>query len=95
PIPYSQSHIPDPDCKCPRGFGCSDEPCQYCQRVPSCEPGWETHRIGRVNFQFECRRCANGSYSSSRDSRCRNWTDCESSGFLTLREGNSTHNSIC
>ncbi|NXA88653.1 TNR18 factor, partial [Melanocharis versteri] len=85
----------DHDCKCPQGHSCADEPCQFCQRLPRCQPGWEPSRIGTVNFQFECKPCKNGTYSSSSNGWCRNWTDCESSGFLTLREGNSTHNSVC
>ncbi|XP_059722658.1 tumor necrosis factor receptor superfamily member 18 [Haemorhous mexicanus] len=85
----------DDDCKCPQGHGCSGEPCQFCRKLPQCPPGWELSRIGSVNFRFECKPCENGTYSSSRNSWCRNWTDCGSSGFVTLREGNSTHNSVC
>ncbi|NWH39892.1 TNR18 factor, partial [Chloropsis hardwickii] len=85
----------DPDCKCPDGHSCADQPCQFCQRLPQCQPGWEPRRIGEVNYHFDCQRCRNGTYSSSRNSWCRNWTDCESRGFITLREGNSTHNSMC
>ncbi|NXA59293.1 TNR18 factor, partial [Mohoua ochrocephala] len=85
----------DHDCKCAPGHSCADEPCQFCQRLPQCEPGHELTRIGEVNFQFECKPCETGTYSSSRNGWCRNWTDCESSGFITLREGNSTHNSVC
>ncbi|NXO68958.1 TNR18 factor, partial [Phainopepla nitens] len=85
----------DHDCKCPPGHGCSDEPCQFCQELPRCEPGYQPARKGMVNFDLECKPCENGSYSSSRNSWCRNWTDCESSGFVTLRAGNSTHNSVC
>ncbi|XP_041332376.1 tumor necrosis factor receptor superfamily member 18 isoform X3 [Pyrgilauda ruficollis] len=86
----------DHDCKCPQGHSCSDKQCQFCMKLPQCQPGWELSRIaGGVNFRFQCKPCENGSYSSSRNSWCRNWTDCESSGFVTLREGNSTHNSVC
>ncbi|NXB55372.1 TNR18 factor, partial [Struthidea cinerea] len=85
----------DRDCKCPPGHSCADKPCQYCRRLPRCEPGHEPARIGKNNFLFECKPCETGTYSSSRNSWCRNWTDCESSGFITLREGNSTHNSMC
>ncbi|NXB36206.1 TNR18 factor, partial [Eulacestoma nigropectus] len=85
----------DHDCKCPPEHSCADEPCQYCLRLPQCEPGHEPTRIGKVNFLFKCKPCENGTYSSSRNSWCRNWTDCESSGFIILREGNSTHNSVC
>ncbi|NXQ57789.1 TNR18 factor, partial [Anthoscopus minutus] len=85
----------DPDCKCPPGHGCSGEPCEFCRELPRCEPGWEPARIGTVNFRFECRPCPSGSFSRGRRRWCRSWSDCEGSGFLTLREGNSTHNSVC
>ncbi|NXE71479.1 TNR18 factor, partial [Calcarius ornatus] len=49
---------------------------------------------GSLNLHFECKPCQNGTYSS-RNSWCRNWTNCESSGFLTLREGNSSHDAVC
>ncbi|NWW41844.1 TNR18 factor, partial [Panurus biarmicus] len=62
---------------------------------PRCPGSQAALPAGTVNFQFECRPCRNGSYSSSRNGWCRNWSDCESSGFLTLRAGNSTHNSVC
>ncbi|NXH01297.1 TNR18 factor, partial [Loxia leucoptera] len=65
----------DDDCKCPQGHGCSGEPCQFCRRLPQCQPGWELSRIGIVNFRFECKPCENGTYSSSRNSWCRNWTE--------------------
>nr|XP_030145423.3 tumor necrosis factor receptor superfamily member 18 isoform X1 [Taeniopygia guttata] len=85
----------DHDCKCPPGHSCADEPCQFCRALPHCPPGREPARIGSVNFQFECKPCENGTYSSSRGSWCRNWTDCESSGLVTLRVGNSSHDSEC
>ncbi|NXC09437.1 TNR18 factor, partial [Orthonyx spaldingii] len=86
---------PDPDCKCPDGLSCANEPCLYCQTLPRCPEGQEPHRTGAVNFQFKCKPCETGTYSSGRSSWCRNWTDCESIGFLTLQQGNSTHNSVC
>ncbi|NXU45391.1 TNR18 factor, partial [Drymodes brunneopygia] len=71
PCEVAQDH----DCKCPQGHSCADEPCKYCRRLPRCEPGWEPHRIGNVNFQFECKPCDNGTYSSSRKGWCHNWTE--------------------
>ncbi|NXA72400.1 TNR18 factor, partial [Thryothorus ludovicianus] len=98
PCAAAQAH----ECKCPQGFSCSDEPCQFCRRIPEAIP-WAVPQFGispvplagTVNFQFECKPCENGSYSSSRHRWCRAWTDCESIGFVTLRPGNSTHNSMC
>uniref|UniRef100_A0A8C3NWK6 TNFR-Cys domain-containing protein n=1 Tax=Cyanoderma ruficeps TaxID=181631 RepID=A0A8C3NWK6_9PASS len=92
--PWPCEAIQDHECRCPPGSGCGDESCLSCRRLPRCEPGWEPHRIGIIDFHFECRRCGNGSYSG-RNGWCRNWTDCESSGFITLRAGNSTHNAVC
>ncbi|RLV85333.1 hypothetical protein DV515_00016070 [Chloebia gouldiae] len=63
------------DCKCPPGHSCADEPCQFCRALPRCPPGHEPTRIGPVNFQFECKPCENGTYSSSRGGWCHNWTE--------------------
>ncbi|NXU96119.1 TNR18 factor, partial [Cettia cetti] len=85
----------DHDCKCPPGYGCSDRSCLSCRSLPRCPPGSEPARIGIADFRFECEPCQNGTYSSSRNSWCRNWTDCGSSGLLTLRAGNSSHDAVC
>ncbi|NXW78703.1 TNR18 factor, partial [Hirundo rustica] len=82
------------DCKCPQGRSCSEKSCLSCSQLPRCQPGWEPARIGVEYFRFECKPCENGTYSSG-NSWCRNWTDCEGSGFVTLRAGNRTHNSVC
>ncbi|XP_032935797.1 tumor necrosis factor receptor superfamily member 18 [Catharus ustulatus] len=95
PDPSPCAATNDHDCKCPEGFGCADKGCQFCQSLPQCGPGYEPNRSGAVNFHFECKRCESGTFSSSRNSRCRNWTDCESRGLMTLRAGNSTHDSVC
>ncbi|TRZ06613.1 hypothetical protein HGM15179_020494, partial [Zosterops borbonicus] len=87
--------VADPQCRCPPGSSCGDENCLSCKWVPRCKPGWEPHSTGITHYSFGCRRCGNGSYSGPRNSWCRNWTDCESNGFVTLRAGNSTHNSVC
>ncbi|XP_066059229.1 tumor necrosis factor receptor superfamily member 18-like isoform X2 [Chamaea fasciata] len=87
--------VSDHDCRCPEGSGCGDENCHVCLRQPECAPGWEPHRSGITHYQFECRRCGNGSYSSTKNSSCHKWTNCESGGFITLRAGNSTHNALC
>ncbi|NWI35873.1 TNR18 factor, partial [Picathartes gymnocephalus] len=85
----------DHNCKCPQWHSCADKPCQFCLALPACGPGSEPSRIGAVNFKFGCKLCENGTYSSSRNSWCRPWTNCESIGFLTLQEGNSSHNAVC
>ncbi|NXO30305.1 TNR18 factor, partial [Cisticola juncidis] len=85
----------DNDCKCPPGWICSDESCPGCTEAPQCAPGSEPERTASIKFKFRCKPCQNGTYSSSGSGRCRNWTDCASSGFITLRAGNSTHNSVC
>uniref|UniRef100_A0A8C5IR93 Tumor necrosis factor receptor superfamily member 18 n=1 Tax=Junco hyemalis TaxID=40217 RepID=A0A8C5IR93_JUNHY len=62
----------DLDCQCPPGYGCSGNPCQYCRKLPQCPAGWE---LRSLNWLFECKRCENGTFSSTRNSWCRNWTE--------------------
>ncbi|XP_054250805.1 tumor necrosis factor receptor superfamily member 18 [Indicator indicator] len=87
--------IKDHDCKCSQGYSCADRACFYCLELPDCEEGEELDRLGTVDFTFQCKPCESGTYSNVKNNWCRNWTDCESSGFLTIKQGNRTHNAVC
>ncbi|XP_009959118.1 PREDICTED: tumor necrosis factor receptor superfamily member 18 [Leptosomus discolor] len=85
----------DHDCKCRQGYSCVDSACLYCKKLPECAEGEELVKLGILDFTFKCKPCELGTYSNVKNGWCRNWTDCESSGFLTIKQGNSTHNAIC
>uniref|UniRef100_A0A8B9FDP3 TNFR-Cys domain-containing protein n=1 Tax=Amazona collaria TaxID=241587 RepID=A0A8B9FDP3_9PSIT len=85
----------DHDCRCHQGYSCADSACLYCQKLPECAAGEELVKLGNVDFTFKCKPCEMGTYSNVKNGWCRNWTDCESSGFLTVKKGNSTHNAVC
>ncbi|XP_052648298.1 LOW QUALITY PROTEIN: tumor necrosis factor receptor superfamily member 4-like [Harpia harpyja] len=87
--------IEDHDCKCRQGYSCIDSACLYCKKLPECAEGEELVKIGIFDFTFKCKPCEIGTYSNVKNGWCRNWTDCESSGFLTIKQGNSTHNAVC
>ncbi|NXF09212.1 TNR18 factor, partial [Smithornis capensis] len=87
--------IEDHDCKCPQGHRCADQSCLYCTKVPECAEGEELARTGTIDYTFKCKPCGTGTYSNVKNGWCQNWTDCESSGFITVIQGNSTHNSQC
>ncbi|XP_010072739.1 PREDICTED: tumor necrosis factor receptor superfamily member 18 [Pterocles gutturalis] len=87
--------IEDRECKCRQGYSCVDRPCLYCEKLPECGEGEELVKIGSADFTFRCRPCEPGTYSNVKNGWCRNWTDCESFGFLTIKQGNSTHNTVC
>uniref|UniRef100_A0A8B9P610 TNFR-Cys domain-containing protein n=1 Tax=Apteryx owenii TaxID=8824 RepID=A0A8B9P610_APTOW len=85
----------DHDCKCRLGYSCTDSACLYCTELPECAEGEELVKFGIVDFTFTCQPCAKGTYSNVKNGWCHSWTDCESSGFLTIKQGNSTHNVVC
>ncbi|XP_030364116.1 tumor necrosis factor receptor superfamily member 18 [Strigops habroptila] len=85
----------DHDCRCRQGYSCVDSACLYCQKLPECAEGEELVKLGNLDFTFKCKPCEMGTYSNVKNGWCRNWTDCESTGFLTIKQGNSTHNAIC
>ncbi|NXF80330.1 TNR18 factor, partial [Sclerurus mexicanus] len=87
--------IEEHDCKCPQGYRCVSESCSYCTKLPECAEGEELLVTGKISFTFECKPCETGTYSNVKNGWCQNWTDCESSGFVTVQRGNSTHNSKC
>ncbi|XP_010151317.1 PREDICTED: tumor necrosis factor receptor superfamily member 18 [Eurypyga helias] len=85
----------DHDCKCRQGYSCADRSCLYCTELPECAEGEELLKTGILDFIFQCKPCEIGTYSNVKNGWCRNWTDCESLGFLTIKQGNSTHNAVC
>ncbi|XP_010134570.1 PREDICTED: tumor necrosis factor receptor superfamily member 18 [Buceros rhinoceros silvestris] len=82
-------------CKCRQGYACADRDCLYCKKLPECAEGEELVKIGSLDFAFKCQPCKKGTYSNVKNGWCRDWTDCEASGFLTREQGNRTHNSVC
>ncbi|NXJ82535.1 TNR18 factor, partial [Trogon melanurus] len=88
-------NVEDHECKCRQGFSCIDTSCLYCKKLPECAEGEELHKIGVSDFTFKCKPCETGTYSNVKNGWCRKWTDCESSGFLTIKRGNGTHNVVC
>lgn len=86
--------IDDVDCKCPQGFSCADRPCTSCKKT-ECSEGEELVKLGTIYYKYSCKPCEKGTYSNGKNSWCQSWTDCESSGLLTIQKGNSTHNSLC
>ncbi|NXD10917.1 TNR18 factor, partial [Nothocercus nigrocapillus] len=85
----------DKDCKCHPGYSCADSSCLHCTKLPECAEGEELVKLGIIDFTFKCEPCKRGTYSNVKNSWCRSWTDCESSGFLTIKPGNRTHNVVC
>ncbi|XP_071623310.1 tumor necrosis factor receptor superfamily member 18 isoform X2 [Heliangelus exortis] len=85
----------DQDCRCHQGYSCIDHLCLSCQKLPECAEGEQLVKQGILDFTFECKPCETGTYSDMKNGWCQNWTDCESSGFLTVQQGNSTHNAVC
>ncbi|NXH12497.1 TNR18 factor, partial [Bucco capensis] len=87
--------IKDRDCRCPPRYSCSDIACDRCLKLPDCAEGQELVKQGFVHFMFKCKPCEMGTYSNVKNGWCQNWTDCEGSGFLTIKQGNRTHNAVC
>ncbi|XP_010003567.1 PREDICTED: tumor necrosis factor receptor superfamily member 18 [Chaetura pelagica] len=85
----------DKVCQCRQGYSCSDTACGYCEKLPECAEGQELVKQGSIDFTFECKPCETGTYSNVKNGWCRNWTDCESFGFVTVKQGNRTHNAEC
>ncbi|KAM8796408.1 tumor necrosis factor receptor superfamily member 18-like [Eudromia elegans] len=85
----------DEDCKSHPRRSCADSTCSYCLELPDCAEGEQLVRLGTMDFTFKCEPCKRGTYSNVKNSCCRSWTDCESSGLLTVKPGNRTHNALC
>ncbi|XP_036603476.1 tumor necrosis factor receptor superfamily member 18 [Trichosurus vulpecula] len=80
-------------CATPGEF-CEDSDCKSCKKH-NCSPGQQAVLLGNFLFALRCKDCKDGTYSDGIDGKCLPWTDCGREGFLTVRPGNRTHNTLC
>ncbi|XP_019367361.1 PREDICTED: tumor necrosis factor receptor superfamily member 18 [Gavialis gangeticus] len=79
------------DCKCGAGYECADLSCTSCKQLPRCKAGEEIRRTGRIDFEFICKPCKNGTFSKAGDTRCKPWTKHPGPRCVMIQPGNATH----
>ncbi|XP_047206568.1 tumor necrosis factor receptor superfamily member 11A isoform X2 [Girardinichthys multiradiatus] len=94
-------HSEDPkreeQCQCRPGFQCSLINCEYCEKIPTCGPGWGLEEDpASKNGRKICVGCKNGFYSAEEDQeQCKEWTNCKAEGKSEKQRGSAQADAEC
>ncbi|KAK6293035.1 hypothetical protein J4Q44_G00365360 [Coregonus suidteri] len=81
-------------CQCQPGLECSPINCEFCEKIPTCGPGYglETDTEGRRT----CVACKRGYFSPNTSIEpCRLWTNCKGLGKSDKKTGSDQTDAVC
>lgn len=87
----------DRQCKCVKGYYCTDSRCSHCRSVSTCPAGFGVTTPSDGLRNTVCQKCPEGQYNNVRDSvtPCLNHTRCEDLGMQTRTPGTKHSNCHC
>ncbi|XP_037135799.1 tumor necrosis factor receptor superfamily member 11A [Syngnathus acus] len=84
-------------CRCLPNFQCSLINCEFCEKIPSCRPGYglEVEPESR-NGRKICVPCKKGFFSADNNTKqCKQWTNCKAEGRSETRAGSAQADAVC
>ncbi|XP_074549816.1 tumor necrosis factor receptor superfamily member 11A [Halichoeres trimaculatus] len=92
-----ENHLAAEPCHCLPGLQCSLINCEYCERIPTCSPGYGlTVEIGSTHGRKSCVECKKGFFSGdSNEEECKPWTDCKAQGRRETKPGSAQDDAVC
>ncbi|XP_077365567.1 tumor necrosis factor receptor superfamily member 11A isoform X2 [Festucalex cinctus] len=84
-------------CRCLPNFQCSLINCEYCEKIPSCRPGYGLEvEPESINGRKICVPCKKGFFSADNNTkRCKPWTNCKAEGRSETRAGSAQADAAC
>ncbi|MED6249522.1 hypothetical protein ATANTOWER_015575, partial [Ataeniobius toweri] len=94
---HSEDLKREEQCQCRPGFQCSLINCEYCEKIPTCGPGWGLEEDpASQNGRKICVGCKNGFYSAEEDQeQCKEWTNCKAEGKSEKQPGSAQADAEC
>ncbi|XP_028837134.1 tumor necrosis factor receptor superfamily member 5 [Denticeps clupeoides] len=85
----------DTQCRCMKGFYCSDRECERCSRVKSCVPGTGAVEKPTARSDTVCTACEPGFFNNQTDAEtpCRAHTRCEAGRLV--KAGTPVSDAVC
>uniref|UniRef100_A0A8C6MDD6 Tumor necrosis factor receptor superfamily, member 11a, NFKB activator n=1 Tax=Nothobranchius furzeri TaxID=105023 RepID=A0A8C6MDD6_NOTFU len=75
-------------CRCKPGYQCHLIHCEYCEAIPTCDPGYTLEKV--------CAPCKNGFFSAGGlNEQCKPWRSCKAEGRSELKPGNAQADAMC
>ncbi|KAM4718289.1 tumor necrosis factor receptor superfamily member 11A [Anableps anableps] len=84
-------------CECLSGFQCSLINCEFCEKIPTCRPGYGLEEDpASKNGRKICVACKNGFYSAKEaQEQCKEWTNCKAEGKRETQPGSTQADAVC
>ncbi|KAL1006605.1 hypothetical protein UPYG_G00074360 [Umbra pygmaea] len=82
-------------CVCKLGLQCSPINCEFCEKIPTCGPGYGLEEHPESGRKM-CVACNKGSFSPDTSGKpCNVWTNCKSLGKSEKQPGSDQMDAVC
>ncbi|XP_054622129.1 tumor necrosis factor receptor superfamily member 11A [Dunckerocampus dactyliophorus] len=84
-------------CRCFPNFQCHPINCEFCERIPTCRPGYGLEvEPESTNGRKICVACKKGFFSADNTTKqCKPWTNCKAEGRSETRAGSAQTDAVC
>nr|XP_015810861.2 tumor necrosis factor receptor superfamily member 11A [Nothobranchius furzeri] len=84
-------------CRCKPGYQCHLIHCEYCEAIPTCDPGYTLElENDSTSGRKVCAPCKNGFFSAGGlNEQCKPWRSCKAEGRSELKPGNAQADAMC
>ncbi|XP_061523049.1 tumor necrosis factor receptor superfamily member 11A isoform X1 [Phycodurus eques] len=84
-------------CRCLPNFQCSPINCEFCEKIPTCRPGYGLEVAPEsINGRKICVPCKKGFFSADNNTKqCKRWTNCKAEGRSETAPGSAHANAAC
>uniref|UniRef100_A0A3P8ZUY6 TNFR-Cys domain-containing protein n=1 Tax=Esox lucius TaxID=8010 RepID=A0A3P8ZUY6_ESOLU len=82
-------------CQCKPGLQCSPINCEFCEKIPTCEPGFGMEKNSESGRRT-CVPCKKGYFSPNTSMEpCNQWTSCKGLGKSEKQPGSDRTDAVC
>ncbi|KAM6971623.1 tumor necrosis factor receptor superfamily member 11A [Tautogolabrus adspersus] len=92
-----ENPIAEEPCRCLAGLQCYPSNCEYCERIPTCSPGYGLEMdTESTNGRKICVECKKGFFSADNSAdQCKPWTHCKAQGRRETQPGSPQADAVC
>ncbi|XP_072234765.1 tumor necrosis factor receptor superfamily member 11A [Leuresthes tenuis] len=89
--------LAEESCRCRPGLQCHPINCEYCEKIPTCDPGYGLEvEHGSMYGRKDCVPCKKGFFSAdSNTEQCKQWTNCKAEGRNETQPGSAQADAVC
>ncbi|KAM6900739.1 tumor necrosis factor receptor superfamily member 11A [Xenentodon cancila] len=96
-IKSPENLMAEESCRCRAGLQCHPINCEFCEKIPTCRPGYGLEvDPGSTNERKICVACNKGFFSADLNSEpCKQWTNCNAEGRIEMQPGSTRADAKC